>query len=95
MDPKPFPPVSAGISTEQLGVFFIAFDTLNLSQGVILSLKAPRHEYMASKVVLRKFLSGLLSFSLIFVSLLISNGHSYTPKLQVNGDESLGFEIGD
>lgn len=43
----------------------------------------------------KKFIIGLLSFSLIFVSLLISNGHSYTPKLQANGDESLGFEIGD
>jgi len=43
----------------------------------------------------KKFIIGLLSFSLVFVSLLISNGISYSPKLQANGDESLGFEIGD
>ena len=43
----------------------------------------------------KKFIIGLFSLSLILVTLITTNGVSYSPKLQVNGDESLGFEIGN
>jgi len=43
----------------------------------------------------KKFIIGLFSLSLILVTLITTNGVSYSPKLQVNGDETLGFEIGD
>lgn len=43
----------------------------------------------------KKYVIGLISFSLILVSLVANYGTSYTPKPQAIGDYSLGFEIGD
>jgi len=43
----------------------------------------------------KKYVIGLISFSLILVTLVGNYGTSYTPKPQAIGDYSLGFETGD